>query len=265
MIKNLKTYNWQNAIRGMRNPLKSWNKIDTEVKWSQNNGEFPVIGPNDLKLIKQLAKAGNSHRKYLRQIQISFDLTACLKFFDEFATYQYVVSNSTSQMHGVDKKGFKFKYDDFRNKFYCDLGKETLFVIMSNANKILEWRERETDEEIRKKLWRDVIDIVPQSFLYTRTVTLNYEVFLAMYSQRKNHKMEEWVILMKELRNKLPYANELIEIFEIKKQKQNIAKKIISLLTNIIKNNNNDKDIGHYVNNEIRFELNKYKDIKKNS
>lgn len=214
MITNLRTYNWLNALHGMRNPLKSWNKNDSDVTWTKENGEIPTIGINDLKLCKQLIGRGNSHRKFLRQIIISMDITASLRFFDQWSTYQFVVNNSSSQMYGLSKKGFRFKLSDFRNKFNSNIAENSFSNLIIDLNDFLEAYENEKDKEKRKEIWRDVVDLIPQSYMYTRTITTNYETFLAMYKERKNHKLEEWRILCDTLRKELPYVDEFIKVLE---------------------------------------------------
>ena len=201
MITRLKTYSWLNSLHGMRSPLKSWDKTDTKVTWSEEKGEIPIIGPNDLKLCKQLIRAGSSHRKFLRQIHISLDIKACLKFWDEWSTYQFVVSNSTSQMHLLGKR--LLTEEDFSS-----IDKKVLKII---NKKIIKYQKTKSKED-----WRDMLDNIPQSFLYTRTVDLNYEVFLTMYFNRKNHKMLEWQEFCNILREELPHMDEFLKVLEDK-------------------------------------------------
>ena len=194
-IEHIETCGWKAAIRGMRNPMMSHDKSDSFVAF---NKTF-IVGTKDLILCKKLIKAGPSHRKFLRQIHIQCDITACLKFWDEWSTYQFVVSNSTSQMHLLGKR--LLTEEDFSS-----IDKKVLKII---NKKIKKYQKTKSKED-----WRDMIDSIPQSFLYTRTVDFNYEVFLTMYFNRKNHKLKEWQDFCNILRNELPYMDEFINILE---------------------------------------------------
>jgi hypothetical protein len=172
MITNLQVTGWKAALRGMRNPLQSHDKADSTFNPL-------VIGHEDIRLMKKLVSAGHSsHRKFLRMINITCDIEACLKFWDEFDTYEFKVSNSTSQMHTLGKR--LLTKDDFH--WISD-------VSLDEVN----FRIQCYKDDPNKLRWRQMIDSIPQSFLYTRTVQFNYETFMNMYVTRKNHKMEEWV------------------------------------------------------------------------
>ena len=199
MITRLKTYNWLNSLHGMRSPLQSWHKNDTTVKWSEEKGEMPLIGVNDLRLCKRLVRCGASHRKFLRQIQISCDITACLKFWDEFDTYLHTVKNSSSQMHLLGKR--LLTKEDFSS-----IDDRILDIV---NEKIAKYQQTKSKED-----WRDMIDNIPQSFLYVRTATFSYEVFLTIYPNRKNHKLEEWRTFCQVLRNELPYMETFLSVLE---------------------------------------------------
>jgi len=212
IVQHLETLGWVSAIRGMRNPLQSHSKLDSYLDENEN---IIHLGKNDLKLCKTLVKAGSSHRKFLRQINIYCDITANLKFYDEFDTYIHVVKNSTSQMHLLTKRDFTI--DDFSNEVTSFTAKEHLLETIDTLNNLRYQYinfENFDVEYTKKDVWRDIIELLPQSYLYTRTVMFNYEVFLSMYSQRKNHKMIEWRELMNTLRNDLPYMNEFISLLE---------------------------------------------------
>jgi hypothetical protein len=175
----------------MRNPKMSHHKADTTFNPL-------VIGANDLRLMKSLVSAGHSsHRKFLRMITISLDIKACTKFFDEFDTYEFVVSNSSSQMHTLGER--HLTHDDFH---YIDAG--MLSMINEKMNR---WWNNKGNI----KAWRYMVDSIPQSYLYTRTVTMNYEVFLSMYPVRKSHRMHEWVDLCRQLRQQLPYMDKILK------------------------------------------------------
>jgi len=225
-IEHLETLGWEHAIRGLRNPLKSWKNSDSGwhrkvTKIEQSPESFAEIvyqlGENDLKLALKLVKAGASHRKFLRHISIYCDIRANLKFYDEFDTYLHVVKNSTSQMHGLGTKKFKFTVNDFSNVLTTTIAKDNMLRTLTDLNILHNMYVAETNVDMRKKIWRDMIEINKQSFLYTRTCMFNYEVFISMYFLRKDHKMIEWRRLMKILRRELPYMNEIITALEEKK------------------------------------------------
>jgi len=198
-IEHLETFGWQAALRGMRNPMESWNLSDSNYR---NEVGLIRIGSNDNKLCNTLIKAGASHRKFLRMIHIQCDITACLKFWDEFATYEFTVCNSTSQMHKLGSR--KLTKEDFS---YISA------VQLKEVNDNID-RYHESEGEEKKIVWRKMTDSIPQSFLYTRTVDFNYETFFAMYKWRKNHKMSEWVEFCDILRKKLHYVDQWLKIME---------------------------------------------------
>jgi len=211
-IKHLDTCGWMHAMRGLRNPLNSHEKSDSFF-------EGLSLGKNDLKLCKKLVKAGPSHRKFLRQINIYCDITANEKWFAEFDTYLHTVQNSTSQMHNLLKK--EFELSDFSNELTNSLSIEHLedTIIVLNSLREMYINPQNFDVEYSiKDIWRDIIELLPQSYLYTRTVMFNYEVFLSMYFLRKDHKMSEWKELMGILRRDLPYMDEFITVLEEKKK-----------------------------------------------
>ena len=207
IVTHLKTYNWEGAIRGMRNPKKSWHLSDSSF-----DGDL-LLGPNDLTLAKKLTVLGGAHRKFLRQIQISMDVTANLKFFDQFATYEHTVSNSTSQMHTLMKRPFKM--EDFSGKLTTPIAKNNMKETIQILNELRDvYLSKKCNAYNKEDVWRDMIEIIPQSILYTRTITMNYEVFLAIYHWRSTHKMDEWVEMCDILKNKLPYMYQLIGAIE---------------------------------------------------
>ena len=200
-FENTCTYNWLNALRGMRNPKESWNKNDTTVKFVEGQGEVPTIGPNDLKLAKTLIKCGNEHRKFLRQLFVSVDITAPRYWWSEFDTYKVAtVANSTSTMHKLaatpitkecfemgDYENFGIWNDSIANSRYADeYWNYTIDYCEGLRLKFLETKD--------KKYWKELIRVLPSAWLQKRTVTLNYENLLGMCSkgQRRNHKLNEW-------------------------------------------------------------------------
>jgi hypothetical protein len=226
-VEHLETSNWRHAIRGMRNPLKSWEKSDSyEVCGSglfsinDNSSSTFLLGDNDKELLLRLDNAGRSHRKVLRFITINCDITANLKWFDEFDTYLHIVKNSTSQMHGLGMKGFKFSLESFSQLTTSTLAKNHLQLTVNVLNELHDMYVAEKDEVVKKTIWRDMIELVPQSFLYTRTAQFNYEVFISQYFMRYNHKMVEWRELMELLRYKLPYMDDILKVLEAKKVKE---------------------------------------------
>ena len=182
-ITNVCVYNFENAIRGMRNPLNSWDKSDS---YYDKGGNF-VIGENDLKLALKLANAGSDHRKFLRQIFVSVDITAPLYWWKEFDTYKVgTVANSCSTMHTIHKK--EFTLDDFSHDKLNEYNKRILKAYIDAIN---------TDRKLfletnDKDYWWQMIQMLPTSYNQLRTVTLNYEVLRNIYHSRKNHKLDEW-------------------------------------------------------------------------
>lgn len=177
-IENVDTYGWKAAIRGMRNPLASWDKSD-----STSDG----IGPADLKLMRQLAKAGTDHAKYLRFIHVSMDITAPLYWWKEFDTYRVgVEKNSCSTMHCIHKK--EFTLDDFSGE---NLRAEALKTLLDTTKKLNQYRNKylETKSE---NFWWQMIQLLPSSYNQMRTVEISYQALWNMYQARKNHKLYEW-------------------------------------------------------------------------
>lgn len=188
MIKLTRTevFNFENAIRGMRNPLNSWDKSDSAYYWSNGVevGDFRA-GENDLALMRKLAAAGSDHRKFLRQIMVSVDITAPRYWWTEFDTYKVgTVANSCSTMHTIHKK--EFELDDFSID-----GLLSPFDLREIIDKLNTYREMYLQTK-DKSYWRSMIILLPQSYNQLRTVTLNYEVLLNQYHARKAHKLTEW-------------------------------------------------------------------------
>ena len=193
--------NLENAIRGMRNPMSSWNKNDSHYE----NGQY-ILGPEDLRLAKQLCSAGRDHRKFIRQIMVCVDIDAPIYWWKEFDTYKVgTVANSTSTMHKIHSKPFapdQFSFDNLTEKSQ----KFSLELI-----KYLEDLRLEYIKTKDKAIWLDIIKLLPSSYNQLRTVTLNYEVLNNIYHARKNHKLSEWHTFCDYIRT-LPYAEEMIII-----------------------------------------------------
>lgn len=209
MIKfaNTEVYGIGAALRGMRNPMRSWDKGDTE-------GDVP--GENDLALAKKLAKAGTDHRKFLRQIMVSVDITAPRYWWIEFDTYKVgIVANSESTMHTIHKRDFAL--DDFSYEHLTTSGKAFLVNIIETINEAIDvyvnWDEYAQNNEVeigitKKDAWWQIIQLLPQSYNQMRTVTLNYEVLLNQYQARHDHKLDEWHKYCDWIES-LPYFKEL--------------------------------------------------------
>ena len=192
MIKLEKTdiYGWATAIRGCRNPMNSWDKCDTRFNWEIGR---TVIGENDLKLMRKLAKAGDDHAKYLRMINVTVDITAPLYWWKEFDTYKVgTVANSCSTMHKIQAKEFTF--DDFSHEhLYSTLGEsyEAMDCLTDIIDCLNKYRQLYLDTK-DKKWWWQMIQLLPTSYNQKRTVQLNYQVLKNMYFARKHHKLDEW-------------------------------------------------------------------------
>lgn len=202
MIKLERTsvMNLENAMRGARNPMNSWARMDSSY---DEDGNY-ILGPNDLGLAKRLRKAGSDHRKYIRQIFVSVDITAPLYWWKEYDTYKVAtVANSTSTMHKIHSKPFEL--DDFSHDHMTP---ETL-AFMETVLEQLEQLRLSFVETKKKEDWYDIIQLLPSSYNQMRTCTLNYETLINIYYARKNHKLQEWHTFCDWIET-LPYAKELI-------------------------------------------------------
>ena len=225
-LENIGVFGWEATIRGMRNPMNSWNKSDSGWGFvpSQTCPTCDryecgyIIGENDLKLMKSLSKAGNDHAKFLRMINVTVDITAPLYWWKEFDTYKVgTVANSCSTMHKIHEK--EFTIDDFSHEH---------LIVSDNVNHIdmvawlqeqidvlNEWRRTFLDvknsgvsSESAKRYWWQMIQLLPSSYNQKRTVQLNYQVLKSMYFARKDHKLDEWHILCDWMLT-LPYFKEV--------------------------------------------------------
>ena len=203
-FENTEVFNFEGALRGMRNPLNSWDKGDSGYIDRRFNDQF-YIGKNDLDLAQRLIKAGSEHRKFLRQIFVSVDITAPLYWWKEFDTYKVgTVANSTSTMHKL--ASMPITMDCFEMGDYCGFF-ETPW---KNLIALLEQCRKEYNETKDKRYWKELIRLLPESWLQKRTITMNYENILNMYRQRKHHKLTEWSKSFCDWVKTLPYAEELI-------------------------------------------------------
>ena len=207
-FENTEVWGFEHAVRGMRNPLNSWDKGDSGYIDRRFNDQF-YIGKNDLDLAQRLIKAGSEHRKFLRQIFVSVDITAPLYWWKEFDTYKIgTVSNSNSTMHKLASAPITmncFEMDD-----YVELDNGFCTDIWNSLVKWLEGLRQKYNETKDKRYWKELVRLLPESWLQKRTVTMNYENVLNMYRQRKNHKLTEWSKSFVEWVKNLPYAEELI-------------------------------------------------------
>lgn len=220
-IEETETYGWEAAIRGMRNPMNSWDKSDSAfgrnlaIPYAQNNpiiwfdkyGFDTYIGDNDLDLMRRLCSAGSDHRKFMRMIVVYCDITAPLYWWKEFDTYKVgTVANSCSTMHKIHAK--RFSADDFSREYIWDdsierpqtqlVGTEDDAVYLDDAEILIytigilnELRELYINTK-DKHYWYKMIQILPSSYNQKRTVMLNYEVLTNIYKSRRNHKLDEW-------------------------------------------------------------------------
>ena len=202
MIKmtNVKVYNFENAIRGARNPMNSWHMMDSSY---DDLGNF-VFGEVDLALARKLCIAGSDHRKFMRQIFVSVDINAPMYWWKEFDTYKVgTAANSTSTMHKIHSKPIEM--DDFSHD---KLGEGSKAVLQNFIDEIEKIRLKYIDGK-DKGDWYEIIQLLPSSYNQLRTVTMTYENLVAMYHARKNHKLQEWHGFAAWV-SELPYAKELI-------------------------------------------------------
>ena len=196
-IDRLAVYGINSAIIGMRNPLNSRQKSDTI-------GD--QIGPDDMRLLQQLTKAGPDHRKVLRQMFISFDVTAPLYWYKEFDQYKIgVTTNSTSTMHKIASRCLTrddFSFEDMHDDEFI------VNVVLDNLNA----RIKDYQVTKNKNLWRTIIQLLPSSYNQTRTVTMSYENMLNIYKQRRYHKLSEWQEFCAYMYDNLPYLQELLSV-----------------------------------------------------
>ena len=219
-VENIDIWGFEHAIRGMRNPMNSWDKSDSymcdekhcggrccheaiaEKDCNQPDGYH--IGKNDLDLMRRLYKAGTEHRKYLRQIFVSMDITAPLYWWKEFDTYKVgTVVNSCSTMHKIAAK--EFEIDDFSHEHLCS---DALTILEKLIYSLNTFRDAYLDTSNNDHWWQ-LIQLLPSSYNQKRTITMNYENAVTMIKQRNNHKLDEWREFVKILFD-LPYIKEIM-------------------------------------------------------
>ena len=203
-IENVEIFGWEAAIRGMRNPMNSWDKSDSVIGF----GWEPFIGDNDLELMKKLVKAGTDHSKFMRMINVTFDITAPLYWWKEFDTYKVgTVRNSCSTMHKVTSK--EFTLDDFSHEQLTDSAIEQwLEPTIEGLNTARRMYIEKNGKS--KAAWWQIIQLLPSSYNQRATIQLNYAVLRNIYHSRKNHKLDEWIDFCKWIET-LPYSELITE------------------------------------------------------
>ncbi len=199
-LERTSVMNFENAIRGARNPMNSWAKSDSAY---DDKGNY-ILGENDLALAKKLCRAGSDHRKFVRQIFVSADITAPLYWWKEFDTYKVAtVANSTSTMHKIHAKPFELA------DFSVDKLSDGALAAFRTYMDYMEATRRRFVETKDKRDWYDLIQLLPSSYNQLRTVTMNYETLINIYYARRAHKLDEWHVFCDWIRT-LPYADDLI-------------------------------------------------------
>lgn len=216
-ISNFEVMGWEHAIRGMRNPMNSWEKSDSEVSvcecehWPHDiKKSFACLGSNDHDLMMQLRKAGTDHRKFMRMIVVYVDITAPLYWWKEFDTYKVgTVANSCSTMHKISAK--EFTLEDFSCEHLSEPSLKNLRSVIKCMN---DYREEFLKDKDKHNWWQ-MIQLLPSSYNQKRTVMLNYEVLANIHKSRRNHKLNEWHTFCDWI-EELPYS-EIITGYEEEK------------------------------------------------
>lgn len=203
-VENIKVFNFEGAIMGMRNPINSWDKSDSGYSIREDKDIF-VVGKNDLELMRKLYKAGTEHRKYLRQIFVCMYITAPLYWWKEFDTYKVgVTSDSCSTMHTIHEK--EIELDDFSHEHLNSESVNRLKFLLELLNI---YRESYIVSQDKQDWWQ-IIQLLPSSYNQKRTITMNYENVVNIIHQRENHKLDEWRAFVALVKN-LPYIKEIME------------------------------------------------------
>lgn len=199
-LERTSVMNLENAMRGARNPMNSWAKSDSAY---DDKGNY-ILGENDLALARKLCRAGSDHRKFMRQILVSADITAPLYWWKEFDTYKVAtVANSTSTMHKIHAKPFEL------SDFSADKLSDGALAAFRAYIDYMEATRLRFVEAKDKRDWYDLIQLLPSSYNQLRTVTMNYETLVNIYYARRAHKLDEWHVFCDWIRT-LPYADDLI-------------------------------------------------------
>ena len=204
-IENLEVWGFRGAIRGMRNPMDSWDRMDTAFA---DNGDVIKLGENDASLMLRLKKAGPDHRKYLRMIHIQCDVTAPLYFWKDYDSYKVsTVSNSCSTMHKIH--AYEINQSMFSTEDLDEIG---LNVLQTTIDYMNYYREIYIASGLKDKTaWRRMIQMLPTSYNQKRTIDINYETLLNIFGSRSNHKLQEFRDFCAILKKELPYIAALFE------------------------------------------------------
>ena len=205
-VEDIEVWGWTHALRGMRNPMNSWNKSDTNItltgsrvcapRLHQTTSEYPHFGEADAKLIHSLVKCGTEHRKFLRQVFVAMDITAPLYWWKEFDTYKVgTTANSCSTMHKIQSREFT------EDMFSCEHLTTYSMKNLQSTISMLNLYRKLYNECHNKDYWWQMIQLLPTSYNQRRTVTMNYENVLAIIHQRSGHKLDEWNDFVKVLTN----------------------------------------------------------------
>lgn len=221
-FENTEVWGFEHAIRGMRNPLEIWGRSDSEFSMSVTGENIYIIGKNDLELMQKLIKAGVNFREFMDNIFVSVDITAPLYWWNEvYKKYKGAVANSTSTVHKLARRPITmdcFEMGDFAEEI-VDVRSVTDIKKSSTISQI--WGRLIDDlETLRcfynatgdKRYWKELIRLLPSSWLQTRTITMSYENILTMVNQEKNHQLTEWSVDFMNWAKTLPYAEELLFI-----------------------------------------------------
>lgn len=227
-FEETEVWGFKHAVRGVRNPMNSWDRSDSDyliTDYERHNDEVKIeydtsqfyLGNNDIKLMQKLIYGGPEHRKFMRQIMVSVDITAPLYWFKEFDTYKIgTTANSTSTMHKLASKEitkYDFEMDDYvgvkifdKEPYNPDDYSDEIWDYIIDVCETLRQRYIETKD---MKYWKELIRLLPESYLQTRTITMNYENLYSIVRQRRGHKLSEWKQFI-DWAHTLPYADELI-------------------------------------------------------
>ena len=240
-LENTEVMGWEAVIRGMRNPMNSWDKSDSSfedvLEDLENLHTYYIksaeIGPNDFGLMKRLRNSGTDHRKFMRMIIVYVDITAPFYWWKEFDTYKVgTVANSCSTMHKLTEK--EFMLEDFScehlgvtvpaesndgEEVFQNLWIESLKRTIEDLNVARGFYIREQDADLKKEYWLQMIQLLPSSYNQRRTVMLNYEVLANIYKSRRNHKLDEWHTLCDWIKG-LPYSELITGIFDEPEEKK---------------------------------------------
>lgn len=205
LIEHEQVSGFDTAIRGMRNPLNSWAKSDSEWEYDNDDGMKFEVGMNDLTLMFDLVRAGSDHSKFMRMINVTMDVTAPLYWWKEYDTYKVgTVANSCSTMHTIHKK--EFELADFSHEHLVGSAEGALMIVIDTLNMYRNLFLTTSNSEEKKEYWWQLIQLLPTSFNQKRTIQLNYQVLRNIYHARKNHKLDEWRYFCTMI-EKLPYSD----------------------------------------------------------